>query len=837
MQDSLHLQHDAASGEDKVEVTLRTFAQNVIAVVFGILPLFFVPVAFAPFDYSKTFFVIIGLLVAVIAFSLSVLRSGRLLVQIPWALVAFWSVGIVAIISALLSGDLRDAFLGDTLNVQSAVFTLLLIGIASIASFLGQTKKTIMLMYTLLTASAVLLGIFHLLRIVFGADFATFGVFTGVTATPLGGWNDLGLFFGLSILLSLVALEQLPLTRYGKYLFAGVVAFSLAMLMVVNFFAIWLVLGLVSLVILMYTLTKDRFSGETISMEEQPISLYSIVISAVVFVTSLIFIIGGSAVGGFIADKIGVNYVEVRPSLSATMDIARNVYSDNAFVGIGPNRFVDAWRLYKDPSINQTIFWATDFGGGSGYVTTQFVTNGIFSIIAWVMFFALFLFSGFRMLFRSVQVDRFWYFIGSSSFIAAVYLWGMSFFYNPSATILLLAAIFTSTTFAAYAALSPVSLRLFTVNNNRRAGFALVGVVMVVIIGASSALYYTGRHYASVYAFGSAISGNAGNTIEAIEQAIASAYAATPNDVFARQLAAYQVAKMNTLLTVTDPTPEQQQAFQTAAANGINAAQLAVNADPTDPQNWSVLGSIYSILAAAGVDGASEKAQDAFTEARRFDPNNPSYALQEAQLASRTGDTQTAREKALEAVQLKSNYTDALLLLTQLDIAEGNTEDAAATTRAMISLEPNNPARYYQLGVLESSLENEENAIAAFERAVALDPNYANARYFLALAYAQQGRTDDAIAQLEVVRDLNPDNTQVQDLIDQLRNGVPLDVAPDANTPQLEEASVVSEEGETVTTTEAPDTSLVTPVNTVSNQEDQEDLPSTTTEESVPPAN
>jgi len=271
---------------------------------------------------------------------------------------------------------------------------------------------------------------------------------------------------------------------------------------------------------------------------------------------------------------------------------------------------------------------------------------------------------------------------------------------------------------------------------------------------------------------------------------------------------------MNSLLGLEESTPEQQQAFQAAAANGVNAAQLAVDTDPTDSLNWSTLGGVYSILAAAGVEGAKDRAADAFAKARLFDPTNPSYALLEAQLLSRTGDIEGARALAIAAVQLKQNYTDALFFLTQLDIADGKVEDAIATTRAIISLEPNNPARYYQLGVLESSAENVDNAIAAFSGAIALDTNYANARYFLALAYIQKGDSDAALEQLEVVLTLNPGNTDIESLIAQLKSGVAFEVAPETLLEQIEEPEAVTEGiSNEVTASETPDTPLVSSVN------------------------
>lgn len=822
MQDTM-LAAEGNGSKDKVEETLRSISQNIIVVVFGLLPLFFIPVTYLSFDYVKTIFVIIGVLLAIIFFSLSVLRSGRIQIAAPLTLTALWFVALSAVISAMLSGDMRDAFLGDDIGVHTALFVVLLALVATVTAITGQTKVTIMRLYILLTGSAVVLGLFHLVRLIFGAGTLSFGTFGSMVNTPIGGWNDLALFFGLSILLSLVALEQLPLTKWGKALFSAVVGIALVMLAVVNFFAVWVVLGLVSLAVLMYSLTKDRFSEKTLTLEgkKSSISVQSVMLSVTVFIVSIVFIIGGGTVGGFISKLTDVAYVEVRPSFGATTEIARNVYSENAFVGIGPNKFVDAWRMYKDPTINQTIFWATDFKGGNGYVPTLFVTTGILGLVAWALFLGLFLYTGFRMLFKSLHVDRFWYFIGSSSFVAAAYLWGMSFVYVPGAAVLLLAAVFTSISFASYSALVPTKTISFSIAANRRAGFALVGVVMVLIVAATSGLYYAGQHFASVQTFGSAIVGlQQGMEIQMAEEKIASAYTSSSNELYALQLASYQLSKINALIGVTELTGAQQQELQASIRNGINAGQIAVTQDPTDSLNWSTLGSIYSILAGAKVEGAKDRAQEAFAKAREYDPTNPLYALLEAQLLSRVEDLPAARTRALDAIALKANYTDALFFLTQLDIVEGKTDDAITTTEAIISFEPNNPARHYQLGVLQSSAGKYDEAIAAFREAVRLDANYANARYFLAIALAQKGDTQGALEQLQAVLSLNPGNPEVTALISQLESGQPLQVNTQGNG-QVTEPETVSAVDNAVTTTEDPDTSLITPVNTVGAQNEE----------------
>jgi tetratricopeptide (TPR) repeat protein len=283
--------------------------------------------------------------------------------------------------------------------------------------------------------------------------------------------------------------------------------------------------------------------------------------------------------------------------------------------------------------------------------------------------------------------------------------------------------------------------------------------------------------------------------------------------------------RINSLLAVQEPSESEQQQFQNAFINGVNAGQQATVLDPSEPNNWGTLGNLYSILVSINIEGSYERSKEALTRARDLDPKNPLRYLALAQLEARAGNVDEARSAAAEAIRLKPNYSDAFFFLSQLDITTGNVQGAIESTRAMINLEPQNPARHYQLGVLLSADNDIEGAVTAFERAVALNPDYANARYFLALGYDALGRSQDARVQLERVLALNPGNRDVIDLI------ATIDTRGSLNQQQLgqEEQPVssetqVTEEDEAVTTTEDPNSTLVTPVNAVPLQTDEEGL-------------
>ena len=814
------LPQEHMSEHDRVAETLRAYAQNILSVIFGLLPLIFIPTAVAPFEYTKVFAVLLGTFLALILFSLSVLRAGLVRVSFSYALGALWLVVGSALVSGLLSGDITDALIGDLFSIHATAFVALLALVSTTWVLLRPGKPVVMRTYMLLAVSTIVLVVFHVIRIVFGADVLSLGVFTSNVGTPVGSWNDLALFLGLVVILSLVALEQLALTKVGRILFGVVTLGALFMLAVINFFTVWLLLALASLVMIVFTLGRDRSLDTQLPLmgsdPQKTRSAASLAHAFIVFLVSVLFVIGGSTIGAGIMKLTGINYVEVRPSFEATADITRSVYSENALLGIGTNRFTDAWRMYKDPSINNTVFWNTDFNAGSGYIPTFFVTTGVLGGLLWLLFIGAYATTGARrLLMPSHAGDRVWYFVAVSSFLSALYIWGLSLVYVPGAVVLLIGALQTGISLHAFSILKGDEGRAIAVAGNRRARFVLTLVTVVIIIGSIGILYEAGRHYSAIYTFNTSIRAmQSGEPIETLEAKVAEAFQLFSSDIFARRVAEYQLARMNSLVALPEPTEAEQQQFSTAVSLGINAANVAIENDANDPANVAVLGNIYSVLASVGVEGAYDRAVEFLGRAQELNPKSPLPILERAIVEARAGNIEEARTHINEAIALKSNFVEAFFLLSQIEIATGNVEAAIRSTQATITLEPQNPTRYYQLGILERARNNTQAAVVAFENALAYDENFANARYHLALAYDELGRSIDAKEQLEYVLKLNPGNADVMNLINVLNTeGSLQSLRASASQAVTEQQPVTAEDG-TVQATGGGDSSLITPVNT-----------------------
>lgn len=802
---------------DNVGRLLRKASQ--ICLIAGIMltPLFFIPSQGVVTMFPKVFLLIFSCLFAGFFYSLYILRTGSLTLRPSFVLLSWWLLVAVSSVSALLSPNVRNAFFGDALEIHTVGFLALLGLVMSLSMTLGTSKRAVLAVYGSVVASVLIASVLFFVRIFAGPDFFTLGVMRAVTDTLLGSFNDLGILAGLIVLVSLVALAQLELPKKGLMAVGGTMLLALGVLMSVNFFFLWILIGGFSLLVLMFLLTKDRFGvpQDTVVHPRSMLVTQTVLVSTVCLV-SAVFLVAGSSAGAWWSNTTGINYIEIRPSFSATFDVMRQTYAENALLGSGPNRFAEVWNLYKDVEINNTVFWNTSFSAAAGYIPTWFITSGVAGALAWLLFLGLFLVRGVRMLLQNAVTETFWFFIGTVSFVASVYIWILAFAYVPGPMVLIIGAVTTGIMVLASYELSSATTRKYNFLSNSRTGFVLIASVMAFIIATLVIGYGAVKQLRAAYQFSTVLSGITVNDTEAvgiISNRIASAYELYPTDLYARTLANYQLTNVTNLFSLIDPTPEQEQLFQSSIANALNGATEAIAQKPTDARNWQVLGDIYASLTLLNIEGSKERAFESYVKAEELDPRNPYYVLQKAYMEGRAGNNDESRRLAMLSLQLKPNYTDALNFLIQLDIAAGNIESALATTEAMVTLEPNNPGRYYQLGVLYSAIANADGAIAAFSEAIRLNPSYANARYFRAQQYVIKGDKDAALADLEVVRELNPDNPTVTEFIKGVTDGT---ITAAITTPQtnITDGAEATTQNEVTTTNEVPDSEVVSPVNT-----------------------
>ena len=785
----------------------------VLLVFIFLLPVFFMPGLWGTLGFQKSLLAVACVAFVAIGGSLLSLRNREMSTVTPLPLGIFLAFLVIALVSAVVSSDLGAALRGSVFEVQTFAFMLLLFGVMAVPLILQQSKRYIFYACAALGSSLALLLLYTVTRIIFG-PVLSFGSFSGVTQSPAGNFNDLALLAGLTVMLSVVTMLQLRLRTFSQAILAGFVTVALLILAVVNFLYVWLVVGFFSLLVLLYLLSYDSLfqdSDQTSNTMRSPILL---VLIGIVCLVSGAFVVAGDYMGGQFSSLFDVEYLEVRPSLVANIDIVQGVYKEDLFLGVGPNQFEQAWREFKNPAINQTLFWNTDFVAGSGFVPTLFVTLGLLGGVTFVLFHLSYLWLGIRALLRPTNSDSFWYFAGVFSFVGAVFLWGMSYLYVPGATVLLIAALLTGLSFVAFSDLQPAARKVIPLVTNHKRGFVVMAATIFCITGSMFVLFTVGEQYVAQASFNKAQ--QSATSVAEVDQAALQAFSTYPDDRFLGVRAQVALLEMNRLFAISEPTEVDQQRFVEVADLALRFASAAIDSAPENPEYYAILAGIYNNYALAGIEGALERSVESLEEARRLDPKKPSYSFMEAQMATARGDAEGARAAVTTALQQKSNFAQALLLLAELDIAEGNIEGAIATTRAIITLDPQNPARYYQLGVLFAAAEQVENALEAYSAALTIDPNFANARYLRALLLIDFGQSEQALADLRLVSQTNPKNTQLLTLISSLESGESLDTS--VSSSDLINNAEPTSGSAGVTSPVNPDTDLVTPLNTVSDR-------------------
>jgi tetratricopeptide (TPR) repeat protein/O-antigen ligase len=746
-----------------------------------LLPVFFIPVASFPFQFSKALLVSVLVLAAFCVWVVTRLKDGQFVIPSSPILIALAVVVGLFALSSLFSGSPALALFGQGFEVGTTVNILIAGLIAFLVPIMFRGKEQIFASYLAFLASFSLIALFHLLRLVFGPDFLSVGIFTETVSNTIGKWNDLGVFFGVSALLSLVTIEFLSLGRFFKLLVHLSLLVSLFFLAVVNFPTVWFVLGLFSLIFLVYLISfgsagvnsEIATDDSSVPADARPLRRIPTP-SLIVLLVSVIFIVAGGTIGAQISSKLNISQIEARPSWQATFDVARQTLIKDPLLGAGPNQFASEWLKYKPGGINNTVFWNTDFSYGVSLIPTFLATTGILGVMAWVAFFLLFLYSGFKAILSDLS-DKFSQYLITSSFLVSLFLWIFSVFYIPSITIFALTFLFTGLFIASLMAEKMAPVKTVSFVRDPRAGFVSVLLLILLLIGGVTLGYLLVQKYAaSVFFQRGIIAFNVRGNLDVAEQNIVRAATLNPTDVYYRFLTELTLIRMNALLSQSADQGSAETIrsnFQTFLGNAQGNARQAVALNSSNYENYMTLGRVYEAVTPLNIEGAYESAKASYEKALEFNPRSPAIHLTMARLEAAHKDNAKARENIAKALREKSNYTEAIFLLSQIEAQEGNIKAAIQSVEAASVIAPNDVGVFFQLGLLRFNDKDYRGAVSALERARTLNPNYANAKYFLGLSYDKVRRDTEALKEFTELQAANPDNEELKLIVANLKAG------------------------------------------------------------------
>jgi hypothetical protein len=365
------------------------------------------------------------------------------------------------------------------------------------------------------------------------------------------------------------------------------------------------------------------------------------------------------------------------------MSITKGVLAKYPVFGVGPNRFGEAWSMYKPAVINNTQFWDVSFGSGSGLLPTLTATTGYLGILAWLIFSILFLVIGVKSVFSSIKNGVNWEMM--AFFVLSLYLFISSFFYSTGTVIFLLSLAFTGVFIGLAASGSNKEISISFLNDHRKSFFSILVLILIVIFSVATSFKYIER-FTSVSYFGKAIFAS---TEPVAENYINKALSLYSNDLYLRTYSQIYLVKLNSIASKGSSLSDADKAdLQASFDQAVNSAQMAAAYDPSNYLNFQLLGSVYQAVGSLGVKDAYSKAVLAYQTASSLNPLNPGLKLAMAGALFVDGKVKDAKDYANEALSLKQDYIDALITLSQIAKSEGNDSGALSYAQAALSLAP-----------------------------------------------------------------------------------------------------------------------------------------------------
>jgi len=729
---------------------------------------------------TKAFVLAAGAIVTLVLFIIARLSRGSVIVP-PLALVgALWLPTLAYALSTAFSGvPLAASLWGTSLEPDTLGF---MIAAASLGTLAALVLRRAEHYQTFLRASAwafVVVAAVQLLVVVVGQ-------ISPATISPafslIGSFEDLAYFLGLGVVGVLIAARFVELTSRARRMLVAATVVALFLLAIANSTIVWILLALVSLGLfiesaMMRKGAVDESDLDDVSlMDESALEAdsgsHSIVLPLPVLAVAIFFLVGG-VLSGALANALHVNVVSVSPSWQSTLSIAQKTYSVAPVFGTGPGSFGSEWLKYRDVSLNNTVFWNTDFRAGIGFVPTSFVTVGLLGALCWILFLGLFIVLGARMLIGRTPHDSSIRYAAILAFVATIYLFAIAIFASPNVVILALAFVFAGMFASTMRFAQHARQRGLIFSRSPRLGFVVVFSLTLLMFASVVVAYTLVGRYVAVAALTNANAAFSAGNITRAEQEVQNSISFAPSAAAYQAQANIAIVRLGQIAASTTlPAAAAQQAFQTTLSAGINAAITATRLAPTDYQNWLVLGNLYSQAVPLNVSGAYDSAKTAYDKAKALNPTSPEILYIVAQLNIAHKDLKAAQADLKAAVALKQDYLDAIFLLSQLAVQDGNVKEALDAALSAAYFAPNDPNVLFQVGVLRAASGDYPGAGVVLSAAVAANNQFANARYFLAAVYAKQKDLANAIVQLQAIADLSEENAKaVAPLITALQAG------------------------------------------------------------------
>jgi len=629
--------------------------------VIFLLPFFFIPATTLSLPVGKGLLFSIGIIFSFVFWLIAKLVDGRIIFPKSRVLFLGLVITLVFLLSALFSPSIRSSFLASGFEIGTAGSALLLFISMFLSSVFFSDKKKTLQLYKWLGFSFAIVALVAIVDIIAGPSSS---LVKFLPVNLIGGWNDLAIFSGLIFSLSLLSIELSSdkMTKIFSLILGGAALFFLA---ATNFSSVWIIVGLISFFIFIYSFVLNRSKIEN---DGAKVRFPSFSFAAVLI--CLVFVIAGNLFGNFLPNRLHIDNTEIRPSLSATYDVGKQALARNPILGVGPNRFVNSWLEFKPDAVNQSLFWNSDFNFGFGLVPTFAVTTGLLGALTWIVFFALFLISGFV---KSAAKNQLIKTEILTPFLSALFLWIFAVIYTPSLVNFALAFIMTGVFLGSLVAEKRnQNFDFYFLKDPRLSFFSILLLVSLTGGSLASGFVFAKKFAGVVYFQKSVFAPNTKEGIGEAEKYLSKALLLDESDLYYRALSQVFLIKLGSLLRDQNNLDEAGKAEIQLALNQAEAtAKASIAKDSSNYQNWLSLASVYEGILPFGVQGAYENAKDAVGKAIVLNPKNPGLYLRLALVEIAGKNIDQAERDLNMALELRPNDKNLINYLEQIKALKG----------------------------------------------------------------------------------------------------------------------------------------------------------------------
>ena len=680
---------------------------------------------------------------------------------------------LVVLISSIFASAPRNALFGTLGEAPSFALLFSMVIIFYVASIAIKKISHILGLLLVIAGVYVVTFLHVILRVIFGPAFLSFGFFNTLTSSLVGSWTDFALFSLLMVILSVICLEMGKFVKTAKWTALTVGIFGIIGLFLSNISWVWILAGAILIIVSIYIFSLAYWNSEKASYEKgRPAPWYSLI----TFIVILVGFLFGSVITSPLSKVRPMTYNEIYPNITATASAGVVSLRENPITGSGLNSFSHLWNKVKPVALSGTDSGSVEFSTGYSFITTVLSTTGI---IMWLLLLVL-LVGQYVKLFKNGFQDSSERFTGMLIITGSLLLSFIAFIDYPGISLLVLWMIFLGGLWSINYS-DEESRRIHFVHDPRTSFFGILSILVLIFVGGAF-IYVTVRQTASVFAYSSGLRSFSVNNRSAGMDQLSRANQLWATDFYNRTLA------NQVLLQVQNITPDQNTSkdvlsreIQRVLSVAMSYADVSTKLDPKNYQNWLASGNVYKFFTELKVDGAADRAREAYNKAKALSPNDRTLDLLFANLSVSEGNTDAA--KALVTQSIKDFPTvDAYLWLYQQDIQVKNYSDAEIQLVNALKINGNNAGLLTELATLYFVQGKYTDAVALFERSLSINRNQPIAFAYLGVSYEALGKTDQSTQVFNFLKQQIP--ATADKLIEQVRAQKGGSVTPAVETPE-----------------------------------------------------